>query len=113
MLSSFTTQIAFFAALYGVVSALSPALQIRRMRRAGSSESLSRGYIMISVGGYLVWLVYGLALGNMPLIVCDAIGAAMQVTVLWWAHRLESPPPTPRSERRGRSRTLAIEVGRS
>jgi uncharacterized protein with PQ loop repeat len=83
-----------FAALYGVVSALSPALQIRRMRNAGSSESLSRGYILISAGGYLVWLVYGLALGNMPLIVCDAVGAAMQVTVLWWAFRLSSPPRT-------------------
>ena len=35
-------------------------------------------------------------LGNMPLIVCDAVGAAMQVTVLWWAFRLSSPPRTAR-----------------
>jgi uncharacterized protein with PQ loop repeat len=113
MLSSFTTQIAFFAALYGVVSALSPALQIQRMRRAGSSASLSRAYILISAGGYLVWLVYGLALGNMPLIVCDAVGAAMQVTVLWWAHRLESPPRNHATERRRSSGALVTETAPS
>jgi uncharacterized protein with PQ loop repeat len=64
------------------------------MRRAGSSESLSRSYVMIGAGGYMIWFVYGLSLGNMPLIVADAIGAAMQLTVLWWAFRLaEDPAP--------------------
>jgi uncharacterized protein with PQ loop repeat len=88
MITSLTNQLALIAAVYGVISSLSPMLQIVRMRRAGSSESLSRGYVMIGAGGYLIWFAYGLSLDNMPLIVCDAIGAAMQLTVLWWAHRL-------------------------
>ena len=71
---------------------LSPMLQIVRMRRAGSSDSLSRSYVMIGAGGYLIWFIYGLSLGNVPLIVCDAIGALMQLTVLWWAYRLEDGP---------------------
>ncbi len=88
MLTVFSHQLALVAAVYGVVSSLSPSLQILRMRRAGSSESLSRSYVMIGAGGYMIWFTYGLSLGNMPLIVADAIGAVMQLTVLWWAHRL-------------------------
>jgi uncharacterized protein with PQ loop repeat len=83
-----TNLIGLVAACYGVVSALSPSLQILRMRRAGSSESLSRSYVVIGAGGYLVWFLYGLSLANTPLIVCDAIGAVMQTAVLCWALRL-------------------------
>ncbi len=89
MLTSFTNQLALIAAVYGVISSLSPSLQILRMRRAGSSESLSRSYVMIGAGGYMIWFMYGLALGNTPLIVADAIGAVMQLTVLFWAYRLD------------------------
>ena len=89
MLASLTNQLALVAAVYGVVSSLSPTLQIIRMRRAGTAESLSRGYVMIGAGSYTIWFLYGLALGNVPLIVCDAIGGAMQLTVLWWTYRIE------------------------
>ena len=92
MLTTFTNQLALIAAVYGVISSLSPMLQIARMRRAGSSESLSRSYVMIGAGGYLIWFAYGLSLGNVPLVVCDSIGAAMQLTVLWWAYRLDERP---------------------
>ena len=92
MLTAFTNQLALIAAVYGVISSLSPTLQIIRMRRAGSSDSLSRGYVMIGAGGYMIWFTYGLSLGNVPLIVCDAIGALMQLTVLWWAYRLDAGP---------------------
>jgi hypothetical protein len=47
---------------------------------------------MIGAGGYMIWFTYGLSLGNVPLIVCDAIGALMQLTVLWWAYRLDPGP---------------------
>jgi uncharacterized protein with PQ loop repeat len=92
MLTTFTNQLALIAAVYGVISSLSPMLQIVRMRRAGSSESLSRSYVMIGAGGYLIWFAYGLSLGNVPLVVCDSLGAAMQLTVLWWAYRLDERP---------------------
>jgi uncharacterized protein with PQ loop repeat len=92
MLTALTNQLALIAAVYGVISSLSPMLQIVRMRRAGSSESLSRSYVMIGAGGYLIWFVCGLSLGNVPLIVCDSIGAVMQLTVLWWAYRLDERP---------------------
>jgi uncharacterized protein with PQ loop repeat len=93
MLAAFSAQLALIAAVYGVVCALSPTLQIVRMRRAGDSRSLSRGYVAIGAGGYLIWFLYGLSLGNVPLIVSDSIGAAMQIVVLWWAIRLRRPEP--------------------
>ena len=34
----------------------------QEMRRAGSSASLSRPYLMISIGGYVIWFVYGVAM---------------------------------------------------
>ena len=92
MLTALTNQLALVAAVYGVISSLSPMLQIVRMRRAGSSDSLSRSYVVIGAGGYLIWFAYGLSLGNVPLVVCDSIGAAMQLTVLWWAYRLDERP---------------------
>jgi uncharacterized protein with PQ loop repeat len=88
MFHAYASLIAPVAAVYGIVSALSPALQIVRMRRAGSSASLSRGYVAIGAGGYVIWFLYGLSLGNAPLIVCDAVGAGMQSMVLLWAVRL-------------------------
>jgi uncharacterized protein with PQ loop repeat len=88
MLHSHASLLAMVAGMYGIVSALSPALQIARMRRAGSSASLSRGYVAIGAGGYVIWFLYGLSLGNAPLILCDAIGAAMQTGVLVWAVRI-------------------------
>src|SRR5438046_996766 len=93
MLHSQASLLAMVAGIYGIVSALSPGLQIVRMRRAGSSASLSRGYVAIGAGGYLIWLLYGLSLDNAPLIACDAIGAVMQTTVLVWAFRLSRPVP--------------------
>src|SRR5207247_2168943 len=92
--SSMDKHLKLIAAIYGVISSLSPFLQIVRMRRAGSAESLSRGDVMIGAGGDLIWFLYGLSLRNMPLIVCDAIGAAMQVAVLWWAYRLDDGAAT-------------------
>ena len=93
MLAGFSAQLAPIAAVYGVICALSPTLQIVQMRRAGDSRSLSRGYVAIGAGGYLIWFLYGLSLGNVALIVSDSIGAAMQIVVLWWAIRLRPVAP--------------------
>jgi hypothetical protein len=79
MLAGFSAQLAPIAAVYGVICAL--------------SRSLSRGYVAIGAGGYLIWFLYGLSLGNVALIVSDSIGAAMQVVVLWWAIRLRPAEP--------------------
>jgi uncharacterized protein with PQ loop repeat len=39
-----------------------------------SSDDISLGAAFIFSGGYIVWLAYGIAAVNWPLIVVDAIG---------------------------------------
>ncbi len=72
----------FAATIYGVVGALASVLQLRRMRKRRSSQDVSVAYLAISGGGYVLWLAYGAAIQNLPLILVDAVGAvAMLVTI--------------------------------
>jgi uncharacterized protein with PQ loop repeat len=93
LFEAFTRQLALIASVWGIVSSLAPTLQIVRMRRAGSSASLSRSYITIGAAGYMIWFAYGLAMHNTPLIVSDALGGAMQLAMLFWAVRLRNGRP--------------------
>lgn len=62
------TALGVVAASWGVVMALSPTLQIRRILRRRSSADVSVGYLSILVVGFLLWMGYGAALGNPILI---------------------------------------------
>jgi uncharacterized protein with PQ loop repeat len=70
-----TTYLAVVAASWGVAMALSPLLQIRAIRAAGSSEAVSVGYQQVLLVGFLLWLAYGIALENFALIVPNTIAA--------------------------------------
>jgi uncharacterized protein with PQ loop repeat len=62
------------ASLYGVGGALSVLLQAGRMLARRASCDISAGFLAVYVGGYAVWLVYGLSVENVPLILVDAVG---------------------------------------
>jgi uncharacterized protein with PQ loop repeat len=62
------------ATLYGVGAAVAALLQARQVLRSGSSCDVSAGFLASYVGGYAIWLAYGLSIQSMPLIVVDAIG---------------------------------------
>ena len=59
------------ATAYGLASVGAPLLQLRRMCRTGSSNDLSLGNIALGVTGSVIWLAYGVALGNVALILVD------------------------------------------
>jgi MtN3 and saliva related transmembrane protein len=65
------------AATAGILMAISPLLQIRRMLERHSSEDVSLGYLSVLQVGFLLWLSYGIALGNPALIVSN--GTALVV----------------------------------
>ena len=48
------------AASYGVLMAVSPALQIRRILRLRSSRDVSLGYLGVITVGFLIWCSYAL-----------------------------------------------------
>ena len=62
------------ATLYGVGAAAAALLQARQVLRRGSSCEVSARFFATYVGGYAVWLLYGLSIGSLPLILVDVVG---------------------------------------
>ena len=70
----------------GLIAALSLLLQARRLMLLGSACEVSVPVRLLALAGYSIWLVYGLAIGDVPLILVDLAGVAgaalvLQVTV--------------------------------
>jgi uncharacterized protein with PQ loop repeat len=63
------TTLGVLAAGWGVIMALSPIMQIRRMMRLGSSRDVSIGYLLVIVIGFAFWIAYGIAIRNPALVV--------------------------------------------
>jgi MtN3 and saliva related transmembrane protein len=77
-----TTLLAVAAASWGVAMALAPLLQVRAIRAAGHSGSVSVGYQQILLVGFGLWLAYGIALENWALIVPNTIAAVVSLTTI-------------------------------
>jgi MtN3 and saliva related transmembrane protein len=74
------------AAAWGVLMAISPTLQIRRMVERRSSADVSIAYLAVLEFGFVLWIGYGISLGNpviaVPNSVAAIVGAATMV-VAW------------------------------
>ena len=85
------------ATLYGFGASWSILLQARQMRQRKSSCDVSARFFGAYVGGYAIWLLYGLSIGSVPVIVVHAVGlacgAVTLATVL--AFRGSCQPATP------------------
>jgi len=68
------------AASWGVVMALAPVLQIRRILERRSSDDVSIGYFLVLLFGFSLWIAYGISIGNLILIIPNTV--AVSVTVL-------------------------------
>jgi hypothetical protein len=84
-----TTEILGAAAMiYGAGGAMSVLLQAKQMRARGASCDVSVRFLATYVGGYLIWLLYGLGLESVPMIVVHSIGLACGTVTLTVALRL-------------------------
>ena len=70
----FTQLLATVATAYSVLGAFKTLLQTRQMLARRSSREVSAGFLASYVGGYAIWLAYGLSTGSIPLIVVDTVG---------------------------------------
>jgi uncharacterized protein with PQ loop repeat len=66
----------------GLVAALSLLLQARRLRRIGQACEVSIPVRLLALAGYTIWLAYGVAIGDVPLILVDVAGVAGAALVL-------------------------------
>ena len=75
--------LAVVATLAGFAMALSPTLQIRRMRRTHSSRDVSLLYLSMLDLGFVAWISYGWSIGNWALILSNAASLTfMTATIL-------------------------------
>ena len=68
-----STALGLAAASWAVLMALSPILQIREMIRRGSSEGISIGYFGVLLVGFGLWVSYGIASHDLPLVVPNCV----------------------------------------
>jgi MtN3 and saliva related transmembrane protein len=80
---STTDILAITATVAGLLMAVSPVLQVRRMFRTRSSNDVSLLYLTMLCGGFLAWFAYGYALGNPAMLISNAASFAfMSFTIV-------------------------------
>lgn len=90
--SGMSDLLAVVAATWGVLMAISPGLQIRRMLERRSSADVSVAYLVVLQVGFLLWIAYGVSIGNIALIVPNSVALAVGVATLAIAWRLRAGP---------------------
>jgi MtN3 and saliva related transmembrane protein len=83
-----TPVLAVTASSWGVLMGIAPVLQIRRMLRERSSQDVSLGYFMILLAGFLLWISYGIAAGNMVLVIPNSVALLVGIALVIVALRL-------------------------
>ena len=68
-----TDALGVLAASWGVMMAISPALQVRRILERRSSADVSIGYLAVLEVGFTLWILYGIALRNPAIIVPNSV----------------------------------------
>lgn len=77
-----TTVLAFAAASCGIAMGLSPLLQLRRVAVRRSSADVSVAYLAVLFVGFVLWLSYGVAIVNAPLIVSNVVALTTNVLTI-------------------------------
>jgi uncharacterized protein with PQ loop repeat len=75
--------IELLATCYGVAMSLAPLLQAQKMKRRRSSADFSLPYMTVLLVGFLIYLIYGISIGNRVLVVTNTVSViATAMTVL-------------------------------
>jgi hypothetical protein len=85
------------AMVYGAAGALSVLLQARQMLARGASCDVSARFLATYVGGYAIWLLYGLSLGSLPIVTVHSLGLVCGAVTLAVALRLRGSRLSPAS----------------
>lgn len=75
------------AASWGVLMAISPILQIRRMLDRRSSADISISFLSVLQVGFLLWVAYGIALRNAAIVVPNTVAFGVGVATILIAVR--------------------------
>jgi uncharacterized protein with PQ loop repeat len=70
------------AAFWGVLMAISPGLQVRKMILHRSSREVSIAYFWVLLVGFTLWVAYGVAISNWFLVVPNAVAFTVCTTTI-------------------------------
>jgi MtN3 and saliva related transmembrane protein len=70
------------ATIAGVLMAISPVLQVRRMLRTRSSNDVSLLYLAMLSGGFVAWLAYGWALGDPAILISNTCSLVFMLSTI-------------------------------
>jgi MtN3 and saliva related transmembrane protein len=76
------TVLGFAAAGWGILMAISPGLQIRKMLVHRSSREVSIAYFWVLLVGFTLWVSYGLMIENWYLVVPNAVAFTVCATTI-------------------------------
>ena len=62
------------ATVYGFGASFAMLLQVRQLRERGTSCDVSAAFLGTYVGGYAIWLLYGVSIASVPIILVHAVG---------------------------------------
>ena len=88
-----TDAIGAVAASWGVLMAISPILQIRRVVDRRSSADISISYLAVLQVGFTLWVAYGIALRNVAIIVPNSVAFLVGVATILIAMRFRDAVP--------------------
>jgi len=90
----FETVLGVTAAAWGILMAISPGLQIRKMLLHRSSHQVSIAYFWVLLIGFTLWVAYGLSISNWYLVVPNVVAFTVCATTIAVAlsYRLRSEP---------------------
>lgn len=90
--------LAVLAASWGLLMALAPLLQIRRMLARRSSADVSLTYVGVLLIGFVLWIAYGVSLQNVALIVPNSVALAVGVLTIGIAWNFRHGRPAEAAE---------------
>jgi uncharacterized protein with PQ loop repeat len=88
----FETVLGVVAASWGVLMAVSPGLQIRKMLLHRSSREVSIAYFWVLLVGFTLWVAYGISIANWYLVVPNAVAFTVCATTIAVALRYRLRP---------------------
>jgi uncharacterized protein with PQ loop repeat len=80
------------AGTWGVVMAIAPGMQLRKMLRTRNSGDVSLSFFSLLLPGYVLWVSYGVARGDPALIVPNAVAFCVAVATMLVALHFRRAP---------------------
>ncbi len=87
--------LAVSAGTWGVVMAIAPAMQLRKMVRTRNSRDVSMRFFGLLLPGYVLWVSYGVARGDPALIVPNAVAFCVAIATMLVAVHFRRNPGAP------------------